>query len=255
MTAVLLPLFPVLLGAAAVSADTGLVGRAVTLCREIEERFAAFRTLCWTTERVTDTGRMRVREKWVFRFAAPDRIRLDYLEPYERHIIIGSARMWEYLPDARKALCTEFSSPGERQRHITRTLEPVTIPGIRPGDPEDIAARAVSAEVTPEGWIRLECRRPHSVLVLDAPHRLMRGLQVYRGKNLILRSEVLEIQQPAPGFFFPRRMRVVTRRNGQAIISQVEFNGVTVDTDLQSDIFEFHPPEGTKVVGSLPLSP
>ena len=252
VSAMLLPLFPVLWGAVSVSADTGMVGQAVALCREIEARFRAFRTMCWTADRVTDTGRGQVREKWVFRFAAPDRLRVDYFEPYERHIIIRGARMWEYLPDARKALCTEFSSPGEKERRVARTLEPVTIPGIRPGDPEEIAARAVAAEATPEGWIRLECRRPRSVIVLDARHRLVRGMEVYRGKVLVLRSEVLDIQQPAPGFFFPHRMRVVTRGNGQAVISRVELRGVSVDTDMPSGIFEFIPPPGTEVIHAAP---
>jgi len=234
------------------------VTAALQVCRRIEERFNSWESFSWTVQRRTDTGRVQAEEQWILRYRAPDCFRLDYLTMPERRIIICGDVIWEYLPTAARARCTRRGdrSTAEWRRLVARTLEPVTIPGLRPGDPEDLARRAVAARRTAEGWLRLECRQPRSVLLLDPQRKLLRGVEVYDGKGgLLLRTEVLSVQEPAKGVFFPQRMRITVSGERGSAVSTVEFTRVRFDCALPDSLFEFHPPEGTEVVGSPPASP
>lgn len=232
------------------SSSTDLVARAVSLCREINSRFAELRSISWTAERRSDTGRIKVRERWIFRYAAPDRFRVDYLEPYERVLVIGPDGIWEYLPQKQKALHTVFGSDQEQRKHrIAQALQPVTIPGLRPGDTEAVAAGAVRAAINDQGAIVLECREPRTVLVLDPQHKALWSLEILDQEGrFLLRSQVLAFQELRPGFFFPRKMRIVEQRDGITVTTEVEFSRVVLNTELDPALFQFTPPAETEVI-------
>ena len=225
--------------------------QAAALLREIESRFAGLPSLRYQVECVTRNGRQSQTERWTFAYQAPDRIRIDYHEPGARTILIGPDEMWEYIPQAHKAMRTDLSqlSDGDKARRIADVSARVAVDGLHPGT---IPADLPQASVSPldPGWWRLQGDKPRICFDFDPLRKILVRSEIFTSENrLAVRTEASDFLEAAPGFWFPRQIRCTYERNGSFIQRQIQLDQIEIGQPIPDDTFRFSPPAGVEILG------
>lgn len=228
--------------------------QAAALLREIESRFAGLPSLRYQVECVARNGRQSQTERWTFAYRAPDRIRIDYHEPVARTILIGPDEMWEYIPQARKAMRTDLSrlADGEKARRIADVSARVAVDGLHPGTiPVDLPQASVSP--LDPGWWRLQGDKSRICFDLDPLRKTLVRSEIFTSENrLAVRTEASDFLEAAPGFWFPRQIRCTYERDGSFTQRQIQLDQIEIGQALPDETFRFSPPAGIEILGDAP---
>jgi len=228
------------------------INDAARLCRKIESRYDQLKTLQYTVERTTELPRQKVKEKWIFRYQRPDHFRIDYIQPYERIIVVTGEDIWEFIPPANKAMHTDMSalSNKERRKTLTRALSRVVIDGLRIGETANIESRIIHAETDPKsGIMTLEMKDPPMTLQIDTGKEALRAYELRNKKGkLLMRTEADRFIEVAPSFWMPQRIRVTGGYKDEFLKSVNILKNIQIDTEIDSARFRFIPPAGTTVL-------
>lgn len=228
--------------------------QAAALMREIESRFAGLPSLRYQVECATRNGRQSQTERWTFAYQAPDRIRIDYHEPVARTILIDPVEMWEYIPQARKAMRTDLSplSDGEKARRIAAVSARVAVDGLHPGAlPDDLPQASVSP--LDPGWWRLQGEKPRVCFDLDPLRKVLVRSEVFTSENrLAVRTEASDFQEAAPGFWIPRQIRCTYERDDSFVQRQIQLDQIEIGQPIPEETFRFSPPTGVEILGDAP---
>lgn len=223
------------------------------LFNRVEERFTAITSLSYTVKRSASSNQQVAKDRWLFRFKSPDKIRIDYLEPYSRLIVTDSTTLMEYLPTARKAIKTNLAAiaPEDREKFLIGVFKRVSVDGLRLGNYQEMLQRAVKVSDVNLGerraWL-VEGRNPSYLLFIDQEKSVLLKTEIYDADGqLILRTESTELFELAPGFWFPREIRSSTRASAGFYKTTVKLSDIKVNEVTADQTFQFYPPAGVDI--------
>jgi outer membrane lipoprotein-sorting protein len=225
---------------------------AEKLLRETESRFDSVQSLQYTVAKTTHMNRRTVIERWTQRYQQPNLLRVDYLLPVERLLVMSNNDIWEYIPEARKAVYTRLDKLTDEKRaaFIASVLGRVSIDGLRPGNYREMLQRVVRVQpVRTNGDIYvIEGRDPKFIVEIDASRQALLRTEVYDTKgNLKIRTAASELSEIVPGFWFPEKIRATYWNDDAYIVSDFVLTDVRVNEQIPPDTFKFEPRPGILV--------
>lgn len=234
--------------ASAADADAG------TLFREVEERFADLSALSYSVKRVSESRAVRAEERWTFRFAKPDRVRIDYREPHERIIIIDAESLWEYIPELRKAVRTDLTrlDKDKRGRLVAEVMARVSIDGLRLAKFDELEKKAV--RVRKVSWsgadaFLIEGADPRYAVYIDRQKKTLLRTEIYDRKGgLTLRTEASSFVEAAQNFWMPREVRATYATQAGFVQSTAALSDIKINDVVTDDLFRFSAPKGVEVI-------
>ena len=233
------------------------IATALNLLQEVEQRFSSLQSLHYQVTRISQKGRQSQTERWIFTFAAPDRLRIDYQSPQERLILVNADEMWEYIPSVRQAMKTDLKpfSPTEKARRLASVMARVSIDGLHPGAIEAFTGAVNRVSQIPGSNViwRIEGTKPRFILTLDPSRKILLGAEIYDTQDrLTLRTEASDLQAILPGYWFPRRIQAAYPLENEFVTSEVHLEGIALNQPQPDSLFTFTPPAGIKVLAPGP---
>lgn len=230
-------------------ANTGTVARseAQALLESLSRHFSDIHTLSYTAERTTQGRRQSAKERWFFAYEAPGLVRVDYQHPSERHILLTTNALYEYIPALRRALHTDLAKMTDtaRQATIKQTLARISLDGINPANFEEMVSRTTS--VTPPSSTpniyRIIGNNPKFLIELDRQQQVLLTTDIYTpGNDLLLHSEASKFVEASPGFWYPQQVdsRYLTEQG--FVNTTTIIRDITINTPLTNTLFQFSPP-------------
>jgi outer membrane lipoprotein-sorting protein len=251
--AAILPLFilPICLSASA--AEPGeIVARHLA-------RFDAITTLALRVERQTTERGKTVIERWSFYQKGSDRFRIECEYPLQRTVVANPSELWEFVPDAKKAVRTHLAALAAKEREalLRPVLQRVAVDGLRFDVPAgDVSLRYLGLEdVGGRAAHGIECERKDE-----------KGSQAVRGwidaeRGVLLRTELIgrrgqklaqtvgaDFFEAAPGLWFPRTL-TIQDMSPRGASQTLTLKRVAINGDLPDGLFTLKVPGGTEVVG------
>jgi outer membrane lipoprotein-sorting protein len=230
-------------------ANTSTVARteAQTLLEALSRHFSDIHTLSYTAERTTQGRRQSSKERWFFAYEAPGLVRVDYQYPSERHILLTTNTLYEYIPALRRALRTDLSKMTDtvRQATIKKTLARISLDGINPANFEEMVSRTTSVtppSATPNIY-RIIGNNPKFLIELDRQRKVLQTTDIYTpGNDLLLHSEASKFVEACPGFWYPQQVdsRYLTEQG--FVNTSTIIRDITINTPLTNTLFQFSPP-------------
>lgn len=229
---------------------------AAELFQRVEERFVRLKSISYSVKRFSTSKQQSAGDRWLFRFKSPDKVRVDYLEPYSRLIVTDGASLLEYLPSARKALVTELASvsPQKRAMVLNGAFGRVSVDGLRLGNYQEMLRRAVKVTQARVGenkaWL-VEGANPRYLVFIDQEKAVPLKTEIYdAGGELVLRTEASSLYQAAPGFWLPREIASTTRAPDGFYKTALSLSEVRVDEAIEDQVFRFDLPAGVEIANS-----
>ncbi|MFO7535382.1 MAG: hypothetical protein R6X19_06830 [Kiritimatiellia bacterium] len=221
--------------------------RVEQVFREVNDRIDGLVSLQYQVERKSVSKGVTMTERWSFACTAEGLMRIDYTAPEKRVFVADGQFFTEYLPTARKALRTPLKDANPaglaRVAAVTRRL---AVDGLRVGNFEELLDHLTSFTVpSNEPAIMLvEGRDPRYSVRIDTKRDVLLGFEQWDGKG----KRVLSIQssnflEPAPGFWFPARIKTVFQEKGAYAERVTLLSGVKVNGVVPKETFDFVPPD------------
>lgn len=226
---------------------------AAALFQSLDAHFASATNLRYTAAKTTRMEREASKERWVFSYCAPDRVRIDYQEPSERIIVADDVSLWEYIPAARKAMRTQLDKLpyAKRQAVIASVLGRVSVDGIRLGDYDAMLARVKEVRAAPDqpSVVLVEGVDPRFVVGIDTARNVLVSTEISKPDgSLALRTVASDFQEAAPSYWFPRLIRATYGTAKGFVATETTISDVQTDAGRMKDLFHFSPPKGVAVV-------
>ncbi|MEI7879482.1 MAG: hypothetical protein WCI95_01285 [bacterium] len=220
---------------------------AQALLGSLAQHFADIHTLSYTAERTTQGRRQSSRERWLFAYQSPGFVRVDYQYPTERHLILTTNSLTEYIPSLRRALQTDLAlmSASVRQSTIKQTLAHISLDGINPSNFQEMVKRTVSV-INPAqepDRVLISGANPRFTIEVNPIQKVLRTTDIYTSDNdFLLHSEASKFTEASPGFWYPQQLntRYLTEQgfvNTFTVISDIKINSPPPPT-----LFQFTPP-------------
>jgi len=230
-------------------ANTGTVAKAEaqTLLEDLSRHFSNIHTLSYTAERTTQGRRQASKERWTFAYTTPGFVRVDYQYPTERHLILTTNALYEYIPALRRALRTDLAqiSDTARQTTIKQTLARISLDGINPANFQEMVSRTTSVTFPSpiSNFCRITGNNPKFLLELDRQQKVLLTTDIYTQKNdLLLHSEASKFVEASPGFWYPQQLDTRYLTDQGFVTTTTMIRDITINTPLTSTLFQFSPP-------------
>lgn len=226
------------------------------LFQKVEDRFDKLQSISYTVKRFTASKQQAADDRWLFRLKSPDKVRVDYLEPYSRLIVTDGASLLEYLPSERKALTTDLASlaPEKRTAVLSGVFKRLSVDGLRLGNYQEMLRRAVKVTEARLGenkaWL-VEGANPRYLVFIGQEKAVLLKTEIYDADGqLILRTESSAMIEAAPGFWLPREIASTTRAPGGFYKTTLSLSDIRVDEAMADQVFRFELPAGVDIATS-----
>lgn len=220
-------------------------------------RFDAVQSLLLRVERVTTRRGKTETDRWTFYQKGAQRFRIDCEFPLRRVVVANPVELWEYVPEARKAVRTDLGalSQEERRAALRNVLRRVALEGLR-FEPD-----AAGAELRYVGLEQVDRRPAHCIEFrrkeareagsvrgwIDAERGvLLRCERRDKSGQVLAETVASEVFEAAPGFWFPRTL-TVREMSARGHSQTLSFRRVVVNGEMADELFTFQVPEGTEV--------
>jgi outer membrane lipoprotein-sorting protein len=219
----------------------------------VEQRFDSVRSLQYSARRESVSGGRTVEESWSLRYRAPDAVRVEHTAGYTRLLVGNTEALWEYVPEARRAVRTDLAglAPGARAQAVAAVLARVAVDGVRVGDLERFVTHAANVEPSseqPEVWI-IRGADPAFRLAVDTNRQVLVSTELFDPDGrLKLRTTASAFCEAAPGFWYPGRVRVESAADDGSIVSTITLSDIRVNAAIPDAVFAFTPPRGTEIL-------
>lgn len=228
---------------------------AEKLFAQVEEKFSKIHTLSYTVERNSHSKLRRQKERWIFKSRQPSDLRVEYLAPHYRLIVVNSNVLWEYIPEKKKAMRTNLAVMGreKRQRIIATVFAHVSVAGIRLGDYATMLERVASihASESDNNVYIVKGSAPKYVVVIDSAKGVLLRTELYDAEDkLTIRTEASRFLEIAPSFWFPQEIRITYRARQELVQSTVYLSDIRSNEIMPDDIFDFKPSDTVKVINN-----
>jgi len=220
-------------------------------------RFDSIATLALRVERQTTQRGKTAIERWSFYQKGADRFRIECEYPLRRTIVANPSELWEFVPEAKKAVRTDLSAMAAKDREalLRPVLRRVAVDGLRFDVP------AAGASLAYLGLEEVGGRPAHGI---ECEQKDEKGARSVRGwidaeRGVLLRTELVgtrgkklaqttgaDFFEAAPGLWFPRSL-TLQDMSPRGASQTLTLKRVAVNGDLAEDLFTLKVPEGTEV--------
>jgi len=213
----------------------------------LSQHFSDIHTLSYTAERTIEGRRQSSKERWFFAYTAPGFVRVDYQYPTERHLILTTNALYEYIPALRRALRTDLTKMSDtvRQTTIKQTLARISLDGINPANFQEMVSRTTSVttpSATPNIY-RITGNNPKFLLELDREQKVLLTTDIYTSANdLLLHSEASKFVEASTGFWYPQLLNTRYLTDQGFVAATTIIRDITINTPLTNSLFQFTPP-------------
>lgn len=225
--------------------------RVEKVFREVNDRIDGLSSLQYLVERKTVSKGITVTERWSFACMADGRMRIDYKAPEQRVFMADGQFFTEYLPTVRKALRTPLKGADPaglaRVAAVTRRL---AVDGLRVGNFGELLDHltAVTVPSNEPAIMVIEGRDPRYVVRIDTQRHVLLRFEQWDGKGkLVLSIQAADFMEPAPGFWFPARVKTVFDEKGAFAERVTVLGGVKVNAEIPKETFDFVLPDDVKI--------
>jgi outer membrane lipoprotein-sorting protein len=236
------------------SASTGSVAQAEAqlLMGMLDQHFQSIQSLSYTAERTTQGRRQSSKERWRFAYQAPGLVRVDYQYPVERHLILTTNTLTEYIPALHRALVTDLGKLSEsaRQTMIRRSLTRVSLDGINPAKFNEMAIRTTTfdSDAKSPDQVRIIGAAPKFAIELDSKRKVIQKTDIYTSEDsLLLHTEASDFIEAGPGFWYPRQVTARYLTNQRFADTSTVIRDISINTPLTNVLFQFTPPPHVSV--------
>ncbi len=224
------------------------------LFKQVENRFASLNSLSYTVKRTVVSRKQQAEDQWLFRYRHPDSVRIDYLLPHERTIIIDKNTLVEYIPEIKKVMKTELAAmPKEKKEQtIAAVMARVSVDGLHLGSYEEMEKRAV--RVQPVQWAGMDAYMvegadPRYIVYIDKSKKVLLRTEIYDKKGrLIIRTEASKFVEVAKDFWFPQAVRINYTSESGPIQSTLLLQDIKVGDIISNDVFHVSLPKGVEII-------
>ena len=232
--------------------STGSVAQAEAqaLLGSLAGHFAGIHTLSYTAERTTQGRRQASRERWYFAYQAPGFVRVDYQYPVERHLILTTNSLYEYIPALHRAMRTDLEKLTDtaRQATIKQTLSRISLDGINPDKFQDMTARTTSVMTDPKNPVmcRISGANPKFLLEIDRQKQVLLATDIYTSESsLLLHTEASGFVEASPGFWYPQAVKARYLTGQGFVNTDTLLRDIQINTTLSNTLFQFTLPDHT----------
>ncbi len=225
-------------------------------------RFDSIITLALRVERQTTQRGKTAVERWSFYQKGSDRFRIECEYPLQRTVATNPSELWEYLPDAKKAIRTDLTAldAAGREALLRPVLGRVALDGLRFETP------AAGAALTYLGAEEVAGRPAHAIACerkdekgsrtvrgwIDAERgALLRTELVGNGGQKLAQTVATDFFEAAPGLWFPRTL-TLQNMSPRGASQTLTLKRVAVNGDLPDSLFTLKVPDGTEIVKGSP---
>jgi outer membrane lipoprotein-sorting protein len=224
---------------------------------QVEAKFGAIKSIRYTAERTLRSAAGSAAEEWSFCYSEPASLRIECRKPVERILVSDGQVFWEYVPSARKAVKTDLAGmQGDSKRQfLAGIISRVSIEGIRVGDCDGMAGRAVTfnRNSLTGAVVRIEGAGPRYVMEIDTEKRVLLRTEVFDAAGQCMaRTAASGFTEVSPGFWYPTEVRVDFKTDKGIATSEVRLSAVQANRPLPEDAFKFTVPRGVEVDTSRP---
>lgn len=229
---------------------------AGSLFKLVEARFTGLNSLSYTVKRTIVSRRQRTEDRWMFRYKNPAFLRVDYLLPHERVIILDEKTLTEYIPELKKAKKTDLSTmtAEKKEQTLGAVMGRVSVEGLRLGNYEEMQKRAVKVRaVTWAGMgtdaYLVEGKDPRYLVYIDANKKVLLRTEIYDKKGgLVIRTEASRFVEAARGFWLPQEIRTAYGTSDGFVQSTVVLQDIKVNERMADDAFRLAFPKGVEII-------
>jgi len=231
------------------TASTGTVAQieAQALLETLTQHFSEIHSLSYTVERTTQGRRQSSKERWFFAYEAPGFVRVDYQYPAERHLVLTTNSLYEYIPTLRRALRTDLAKMADKDRQATikQTLSRISLDGINPANFQEMVSRTTSVTTPTQApnISHIAGNHPKFSLELDRQQKVLLTTDIYTTANdLLLHSEASKFIEASPGFWYPQQLDTRYLTEQGFVTTTTIIRDITINTPLTNTMFQFSPP-------------
>ncbi len=227
---------------------------AGSLFKLVEGRFTGLGSISYTVKRTIVSRRQRTEDRWMFRYRNPAFLRVDYLLPHERVIILDEKTLTEYIPELKKAKKTDLSTmtAEKKEQTIGAVMGRVSVEGMRLGNYEEMQKRAVQVRaVTWAGMdaYLVEGKDPRYLVYIDTSKKVLLRTEIYDKKGgLVIRTEASRFVEAARGFWLPQEIRTAYGTADGFVQSTVVLQDIKVNEGMPDDAFRPAFPKGVEII-------
>lgn len=209
--------------------------------------FSEIHTLSYTAERTTQGRRQYTKERWFFAYEAPGFVRVDYQYPAERHLVLTTNTLYEYVPTLRRALRTDLATMTDKDRQTTikQTLARISLDGINPANFKEMVSRTTSVTTPAQtpNISRIAGNTPKFSLELDRKQKVLLTTDIYSPANdFLLHTEASNFVEARPGFWYPQQLDTRYLTEQGFVTTTTIIRDITINTPLTNTLFQFSPP-------------
>lgn len=226
--------------------STGSVAQAEAqaLLGSLAGHFTGIHTLSYTAERTTEGRRQFSRERWYFAYQAPGFVRIDCQYPVERHLILTTNSLYEYIPAVKRAMRTDLEKLTDTDRQITikQTLSRISLDGINPDKFQEMTARATSVMTDPSlpGMCRVSGSNPKFLIELDRQKKVLVTTDIYTSESsLLLHTEASRFIEATPGFWYPQEIKARYLTDKGFVNTSTMIRDIHINSTLSNTLFRF----------------
>lgn len=221
----------------------------------VNGRIDRLASLQYKVVRKTKAKGITLTEQWTFGCNSQGWMRVDYTVPEKRVFMLDGTNLLEYLPAARRALRTPLA--GEGAARVAAVLKRLAVDGLRVGQTEELLKhlKSVAGRSQPSGEVIVEGDQPRYVVRIDPVRQVLLGFDQWNlegEKTLSIQAD--DFTEPAPGFWFPGRIRTVVMDKGERVEREVALTGVKVNAAVPKESFDFYLPDDVKTEVFVPAS-
>lgn len=219
----------------------------------VNDKFDAIKTMTANIVRVSSKGKQSVEERWVYYFKSPDKLRIEYLKPNKRFLILNGDKFIEYIPELSRAQVIDLSKYDDKKKaeFYENVFFRVSILGLRLGKiPKGkIAIKSVSFDEF-DAYL-VESDEPKYQFWVDAKTgALLKHVIFDDNGEIVYLTTGIDFKRFGDDYLLPVRMKVILPEisaKGKMTTSDVELNQLEINKDISDSLFDFEIPQGVEI--------
>ncbi|MFC1856165.1 outer membrane lipoprotein carrier protein LolA [Thermodesulfobacteriota bacterium] len=218
------------------------------------EKYGEIETLSANIVKVTRIDGKEYNEEWNYYFKNPDMMKIEYLKPHERSLVLNKDSLIEYIPEAKKAKYADLSvlEEGDREEFISTAFSRVIIFGLRLGEVMKGDAKISEVELDGRKAYLIDSDKPDYQIWIDVETKALLKQASYDEKGALTYYTKGEDFKMFDGrFLLPKRISAVLSDNEKETVIlnyDMVLYKLKVNEDIPDDVFKLQLPDYVDIV-------
>jgi outer membrane lipoprotein-sorting protein len=220
----------------------------------INDKFDLIETMTANVVRISYKDSTVVEEKWNYYYKKPDKIKIEYLKPHKRFLVLNGIKSIEYIPEFKKAQVIDLSkyTDDEKSAFYKKVFYRVSILGIRLGEIKKGSINIKQVKLEDFDAYFVESKDPDYQFWADAKSGVLLKHIIYDDKGEIVYStQGADFKKFNGSFLLPQKLKIVLpdeKEDGNIIKSDMLLNNLNINEGVSDDFFDFEIPDDTQII-------